>query len=74
VTVCAGKLLSDLPIPTDTPFYYETGIMEIEILRLDDIARASLDDEGRFSQRLFVENGAKTVPPLTQFKALYIVH
>lgn len=69
--VCAARLLRDAPLPADTPFYYETGVMEFENLGLDDIVRGSIDPDGRFNQQLFVEQGAKAVPPLTQFKALY---
>jgi hypothetical protein len=69
--VACDKLLQGINLDPQTPFYYETGIMEFEELGLDAIADASLDEEGRFSQRLFVEKGAKAVPPLTQFKALY---
>lgn len=69
--VAAGKLLEPMTLPANTPFYYETGVMEFESLGLNDIARESLDPDGRFSQQRFVEKGAKAVPPLTQFKALY---
>ena len=69
--VACSKLLQGMSLDPQTPFYYETGVMEFEELGLDAIADASLDEQGRFSQRLFVEKGAKAVPPLTQFKALY---
>lgn len=69
--LCAGRLLRTTPVPVDTPFYYETGTMEFEDYGLDAILAASLDEAGRFSQQLFVEQGAKAVMPLTQFKALY---
>jgi len=69
--IAARKLLDAQPCPADTPFYYETGIMEFESLGLDAIADGSRDADGRFDQRSFVEIGAKAVPPLTQFKALY---
>src|SRR3990172_1174502 len=63
--ICATKLIRELPVATDTPFYYETGRMEFEDLGLDRIADASLDEQGNFSQRLFIEKGTKAVMPLT---------
>jgi hypothetical protein len=69
--VCAARLLREAPLPAETPFYYETGVMEFENLGLDDIATGSVDAGGGFDQRRFVAEGAKAVPPLTQFKALY---
>lgn len=69
--VSCGKLLRGMEFDPNIPFYYETGVMECEDLGLDAIAAGSLDAQGNFSQRLFVEKGAKAVHPLTQFKALY---
>jgi hypothetical protein len=69
--VCAARLLDGEALDPATPFYYETGIMEYEDLGLDSIARASVDGENRFSQEGFALQGARAVPPLTQFKALY---
>ena len=69
--ISAAKLFRQSPVKTDTPFYYETGRMEFEDYGLDRIVTASLDEHGRFSQRLFIEKGTKAVMPLTQFKALY---
>lgn len=69
--VCAAKLLKQVKVHSEIPFYYETGKMEFEDLGLDLIADASLDEDGHFSQRLFIERGTKAVMPLTQFKALY---
>ena len=69
--VTAACLLKDMKIDPLMPFYYETGIMESEDLGLDLIAKASCDASGKFSQQAFAEEGAKAVPPLTQFKALY---
>lgn len=69
--ICAAKLFAVCPVRPDIPFYYETGRMEYEDYGLDKIVRASLDEQGNFSQRLFVEKGTKAVMPLTQFKALY---
>jgi hypothetical protein len=45
--------------------------MEFEDYGLDAIVDASLDEQGKFSQQLFIEKGVKAVMPLTQFKALY---
>jgi len=69
--VACSKLLQGMSLDRETPFYYETGVMEFEDLGLNAIADASVDEEGRFNQRLFVEKGTRAVPPLTQFKALY---
>lgn len=69
--VAVGKLFEQSAPDPAMPFYYETGVMEFESLGLDAIAANSRDETGRFAQRLFVERGAKSVPPLTQFKALY---
>lgn len=69
--IAARKLLDQAPCDPATPFYYETGIMEFESLGLDAIAEGSCDADGHFEQRRFAEVGAKAVPPLTQFKALY---
>ena len=69
--VCATKLLGKSLVDVRVPFYYETGCMEFEDYGLDAIVNASLDAQGTFSQRLFIEKGAKAVMPLTQFKALY---
>jgi hypothetical protein len=69
--IAARKLLDLHPCPANTPFYYETGIMEFESLGLDAISEGSRNADGSFDQRNFVEIGAKAVPPLTQFKALY---
>ena len=74
--VASATLLKDIAqcnqaLDPLTPFYYETGAMESEDLGLDLIAQVSCDTSGKFDQKNFVENGAKAVPPLTQFKALY---
>lgn len=69
--VCASKLFHEVPITPTTPFYYETGEMEYEDYGLDRILAASTDEDGDFSQHLFVDKGTKAVMPLTQFKALY---
>jgi hypothetical protein len=69
--VAAARLLRDMTIDPVMPFYYETGVIEDEDLGLEHIAKASCDESGKFSQKNFVENGVKAVPPLTQFKALY---
>lgn len=69
--ICATRLFRKSPVKADAPFYYETGRMEFEDYGLNNIVKASLDEEGVFSQRLFVQKGAKAVMPLTQFKALY---
>lgn len=69
--VAAAKLLDGLNFDPAMPFYYETGVMEYQDLGLDLIAAASRDEDGHLSQQAFVTRGARAVPPLTQFKALY---
>jgi hypothetical protein len=69
--IAARKLFDAARCEPTTPFYYETGIMEFESLGLDAIANGSRDSAGQFDQRRFIETGARAVPPLTQFKALY---
>jgi len=69
--VAARRLLDQVELVPDTPFYYETGVMEFENLGLEAIAAGSVDAAGLFDQQRFVELGTKAVPPLTQFKALY---
>jgi hypothetical protein len=69
--VAASKLLNGLDCDRRMPFYYETAVMEHEDLGLDLIAAASRDPQGHFSQELFITKGARAVPPITQFKALY---
>lgn len=69
--VSVGKLLRGSNLSPETPIYYETGILEFEDLGLPTIIAASLDDQQAFSQKRYIEQGIKAVPPLTQFKALY---
>ncbi len=66
-----GKLLAGGPIPAETPVYYGIGIVEHESFGLETIAAASTGPDGRFSQKLFAEEGFVSVPPLNQFKVLY---
>ncbi len=69
--VSAGELLRGYPVAHNIPFYYETGIMEHEDFGIEMIAKASVDEEGRFNQQCFIEKGIAAVHPLAQFKALY---
>lgn len=69
--VASVRLLRGLEFDPLMPFYYETGVMAHESLGLDLIAAESVDEQGGFSQQGFAEKGARAVPPLTQFKALY---
>lgn len=68
--VCASKLLQGLSLPTETPFYYATGSIEYEDYGLGYIAQDSSDDQGQFSEQLFIEKGLSRVPPINQFKVL----
>ncbi len=67
--VCLAGLLSKSKIESDTPFYYETGLVEYENFGLDSIVDAC-EEDGLFSQKAFVEKGMSSISPLTQFKIL----
>lgn len=66
-----GKLLAGGPLQADTPAYYGIGVVEHESFGLETIAAASTAPDGRYSQKLFAEEGFMSVPPLNQFKVLY---
>jgi hypothetical protein len=66
-----GELLAGGTVPAGTPAYYGIGIVEKESFGLETIAAASTGADGRFSQKLFAEEGFVSVPPLNQFKVLY---
>jgi hypothetical protein len=68
--VSVGSLLELTSIEAETPFYYATGMLEYQDYGLNHIVDASLDSEGLFSDRLFVEQGIAAVSPLNQFKVL----
>jgi hypothetical protein len=68
--VALGTLREIVAVAADTPCYYATGMLEYQDYGLDDIARASRDEEGAFSPRLFIERGIAAVSPLNQFKVL----
>jgi len=68
--VAAGRLLGKNPLLQDTPFYYATGFIEYEDYGLAAIVEDSLDENGRFSERLFIEKGLSRISPLNQFKVL----
>lgn len=68
--VSAGRLLQGLTLPTDMPFYYATGFIEFEDYGLQFIAEDSADENGHFSEELFVTKGLTRVPPINQFKVL----
>ncbi|MCP4136559.1 MAG: hypothetical protein GY754_36655 [bacterium] len=69
--VSAGKLLQNSPLSPDTAVYYAMGIVEYEDFGLEHIYQACTDEDGEFSQRLFIEKGMSSISPLAQFKVLY---
>ena len=66
---CLSELLSKNKIDSDTPFFYETGFIEYEDFGLNKIVETCVE-EGKFSQKAFVEKGMSSISPLTQFKIL----
>lgn len=68
--IALGELLNGIQLPANTPFYYATGLVEFEEYGLPKIVSASLDDNGHFSDRLFVERSIPRISPLTSFKVL----
>jgi hypothetical protein len=69
--VSLGELLQRTPADKAAPAYYGMGVVDHESFGLDAIAAASAGEGGGFSQKLFVEEGFMSVPPLNQFKVLY---
>ena len=47
------------------------GVVEYEDYGLNKLCDLSRDENGNFSQKLFIEKGMNSVSPLTQFKVLY---
>jgi hypothetical protein len=68
--VGVGRLFNGEEISPETPFYYATGLLEYEDYGLNEIVMGSLDENSKFSQRLFIENGLTRISPLNQFKVL----
>ncbi len=69
--VSAGKLLRDIKVTSETPIYYATGIVEYEDYGLNNIVINCSDENGNFSQKLFIEKSLPSISPLSQFKVLY---
>jgi hypothetical protein len=67
--VCLAELLERETIPSDTPVYYDTGLVEYEEFGLDTIVENCARD-GKYSQEAFVERGMSVISPITQFKIL----
>ncbi len=66
-----GELLQQVEMePAQTPIYYATGLLEYEDYGLDLIVEDSVDGDGRFSSRRFIEDGLSRISPLNQFKVL----
>lgn len=68
--VCASKLLAGEELPTNTPFFYATGLIEYEDYGLQYIAEDSVDEHEQFSEQRFIEQGFSRISPLNQFKVL----
>ncbi len=68
--VCFGKLTDEIKLDPETPFYYATGLMEYEDYGLKEIIENSVDEDGNFSQQLFVSSSRIQISPLNQFKVL----
>lgn len=65
-----GKLIERLNLDTETPLYYATGMMEYEDYGLNEIGEHSVDRDGNFSQKSFIESSRIQISPLNQFKVL----
>ena len=66
-----GRLLEKVDLDTGKiPVYYATGLLEYEDYGLQYIVRDSVNGEGKFSEKLFVEQGLSRISPLNQFKVL----
>ena len=66
-----GTLLEKETIdPAATPIYYATGLLEYEDYGLAFIVEDSLDATGKFSDKLFIDQGLSRISPLNQFKIL----
>lgn len=68
--VCVDKLLDKSLLSPETPFYYATGWIEYEDYGLGEIAEDSTDENGKFSDELFIKKGLFRISPLNQFKVL----
>ena len=66
-----GGLLAGAQVPPDIPAYYGIGVVEKESFGLETVVASSTGPDEKFSQKLFVEEGFMSVPPLNQFKVLY---
>ncbi len=66
----AGKLTEELKLNPETPFYFSLGAIEFEDFGLKEIVNGSIDSNGEFSNKLFIEEGLQNVSPLNQFKVL----
>jgi hypothetical protein len=58
-------------VPRHLPVYYGIGVVEKESFGLESVVAASTGPDRKFSQKLFVDDGFMSVPPLNQFKVLY---
>ncbi|MFZ5952548.1 MAG: hypothetical protein ACOYXC_17740 [Candidatus Rifleibacteriota bacterium] len=69
--VTIARLLENEEIAAETPFYFGKGIVEYEDFGLSSVVETCTGENGRFSQKNFVEKGMSSLSPLTQFKVLY---
>ncbi len=68
--VATGRILYKISVEPETPFYYSTGLLEYEDYGLSDIVSYSTGEDGRLSQKAFVEFARLRFSPLSQFKVL----
>jgi hypothetical protein len=68
--VGVGKLSRGIELHPATPFYYAAGLMEYEDYGFIRMIERSIDANGGFSQKRFVEEGMPGISPLSQFKVL----
>ncbi len=66
-----SDMAQGMEINSDTPLFYSTCVVEYEDFGLNKIVDACKDENGRFSQKLFVDLGMSSISPITQFKILY---
>ncbi|MFZ1729741.1 MAG: hypothetical protein WAV84_06400 [Bacteroidota bacterium] len=67
--ICLSELLEGVSVPSDTPLYYDTGLVEYEDFGLNKIVENCAED-GTYSQETFVGRGMSVISPMTQFKIL----
>lgn len=69
--VTIKMLLGDIKPEPTTPIFYAVGLIEREEYDINKIAASSKDENGLFSDEIFLKNGMAQISPITQFKILY---